>query len=532
MQAKRVALPAQATDRLGRLALWLLLTWFYTAGNGFPFYYHTDEPSKVAQVLQGERNFYHPQLLLTATTGLLRLEGHARTPQQCVAAGRLASALFGAGAVVLLGTLAGWLRGRLAEITTIVLAGGNPLLFELAHYMKEDCAWEFGLAATLLTAAWLERRRDWPAAVVLGAAAGLATSGKYIGITTSLAAAVFVFLLPSAAGVKGAAGQPSRARLLAAMLGGFGLTFALVNWLVLTHPVQAWTGLLFELHRLRDLSAGSDRVWQGKYLHKLIKFTWPLPLLPAAGFVLRLLWVARRRPARSGSSGRFGGYNRTAWLGVFFWAGLFLILLFTPRIKDRYLLPVLLLTATGAALGLADLAAWIAARWGRRAGWAVGLVALFVTAAPQAPRLLDCWREFHADDHRDLAAFLRAHVPADAWLAHDHRVVLAREGERDRAAQNEVPQPAIAAVRYLPDLGTLEDFQRWGVRYFIVSREDYGSVLAEPAAAADPGLKARCEAFYGRLFASGKLLWERPYGQVLYLHPGLRVYYLPANREP
>ena len=508
------AVPGFALRLLPRVGGWLLLTWFYTCGNGFPYYYHTDEPSKVAQVLNGERNFYHPQLLLAATEGLLGLQvdqGAARTPQGCVAAGRLASALFGAGAAVLLGILAGWLRGPLGEIGALVLVGGNPLLFELAHYMKEDTAWEFGLAATLLAAAWLEQRRDWTAALVLGAAAGLATSGKYIGLTTSAAAAIFVWLLPRWV-TSGPGDLPSRGRLLAPMLLGFVSMFALVNWLVLAHPVQAWAGLLFELRRLRDLSAGSDHVLQWKYVHKLIRFAWPMPLLPAIGFILRLSWMTAR-PRNTLS----GGCNRTAWLGIVFWAGLFAMLLFTPRIKDRYLLPVLVLTAAGAALGIADGAAWVRIRRGTKAGWAAGLAALLLTAAPQWPALAQYWREFHSDDHRDLAAFLRANIPDDALLAHDHHVVLAR--------------PSIAATRYLSDLGTLEDFQRWGVRYFIVSREDYGSVLTEPPSRRDPELKARCEALYGRLFTSGKLLWERPYGRVLYLHPGLRVYYLGPEKK-
>ncbi len=49
------------------LALFCAALWLYTRHNSFPFYYHPDEPGKVAQIQKGTRNFHHPQLLLTAT---------------------------------------------------------------------------------------------------------------------------------------------------------------------------------------------------------------------------------------------------------------------------------------------------------------------------------------------------------------------------------------------------------------------------------------------------------------------------------
>ena len=50
------------------LATLLAGCWLYTRANTIPYYFHSDEPSKVTQVM-GERglNFKHPLLLMNGT---------------------------------------------------------------------------------------------------------------------------------------------------------------------------------------------------------------------------------------------------------------------------------------------------------------------------------------------------------------------------------------------------------------------------------------------------------------------------------
>lgn len=482
------------------ILLWVGLLIFYTRANTFPYYYHTDEPSKVTQVLADKRNFFHPQLLLIGSGAALSVSGQPRTAQNCVVAGRWTSAAFAAGAVVLLTLLAARLAGWAAGAMAAVFTGLHPLFFELAHYMKEDCAWLFGLAATLLAAAWVERRRTgWPAAV-LGAAAGVATSGKYIGVTALLASVAFVAFLP----------KGNRARLTLAVLGGFAVSFGLVNWLVIIHPAQAYTGLREELGRMRDIAEESSSLIQWRYLQKALKLTWPAPLLPAA---LTAGWVAWRARHERRAVER---------LNVCFALGFIALLLFTPRIKERYLLPVVGITGVLAAVGIARAGAALGPRWGRPA---MAMAALGA-AAVQAPDLAACWRDFHADPRADLVAFLRGQISPDAIIAHDWRTALTHGRAAAPGSRYDFPQPTLEATRYLADLGTLEDFRRWGVRYFVVTGEDYGSVLKASATPSNAALKKRCEAFYGGLFARGKLLWQVPRGRISYVRPDLSVYEL------
>src|SRR5947207_13447495 len=99
MAAQIPPLPRSWTGR--RVLLWqtLLITmcaallWFYTAHNRYPFFYHTDEPGKVRQVIDGTRNFHHPLLLITATDFVTRALRIQRTDQSVVVAGSWVSAV-------------------------------------------------------------------------------------------------------------------------------------------------------------------------------------------------------------------------------------------------------------------------------------------------------------------------------------------------------------------------------------------------------------------------------------------------------
>ena len=84
------------------LALFIGSLLLFTRDNGFSFSYHPDEDGKTFQIIQRERNFHHPLLLLNAVDLTVHLAGVPLTSQAVVVAGRWVSAAFAAGAVVAL----------------------------------------------------------------------------------------------------------------------------------------------------------------------------------------------------------------------------------------------------------------------------------------------------------------------------------------------------------------------------------------------------------------------------------------------
>src|SRR5688500_15198180 len=71
----------------------------FTRHQDFPYLYHTDELSKVEQVILQRYNFHHPLLLLRSTEALIAATATPLSPQPVVEKGRLVSAIFAAIAV-------------------------------------------------------------------------------------------------------------------------------------------------------------------------------------------------------------------------------------------------------------------------------------------------------------------------------------------------------------------------------------------------------------------------------------------------
>jgi hypothetical protein len=131
-------------------ALFVLVAALFSRGNDFPFFYHTDEPGKVEQIIECRRNFHHPLLMLNSGSYALALSGMDRTYQNTAVAGRWVNALFAAGAVVVFSALALKWGGPVAALGAGTLLLLEPNLFDAAHYMKEDPALIFGLSCFLL----------------------------------------------------------------------------------------------------------------------------------------------------------------------------------------------------------------------------------------------------------------------------------------------------------------------------------------------------------------------------------------------
>src|SRR5438874_7005689 len=102
---------------LALLAIFALSLFAYTRHNDFAFYDHPDEPGKVRQIRENDRNFHHPLLMLNATDLALRLSGVERTRQNIAVTGRWVSAVFASCTVVIFGLVAFYYYGAFASIS-------------------------------------------------------------------------------------------------------------------------------------------------------------------------------------------------------------------------------------------------------------------------------------------------------------------------------------------------------------------------------------------------------------------------------
>jgi hypothetical protein len=99
MERTIISLTGKFGQSLTLLALLALLLGAYTRNNNFPFYYHTDEPGKVSQIINGTRNYRHPLLLIDATDAAVGALQIQKAPQGVAHIGRCISALAAALAI-------------------------------------------------------------------------------------------------------------------------------------------------------------------------------------------------------------------------------------------------------------------------------------------------------------------------------------------------------------------------------------------------------------------------------------------------
>ena len=487
--------------------------WLYTRHNDFPSFYHPDEPSKAGQVIKNEFNFNHPMLLLQTTRLISWIRDSPRTQQPVTRDGRTASALFAAGAVACLVLLAAHLRSTLAGAAAGLLVLANSQFFELAHYMKEDPALAFGIAAFFLTLVrcWLEPstvRFVW-----LGVACALAVSGKYIGIVVLPLALLPVFFA-------------ARAKIfpVAGLVLGFLIVFAMLNYPMLGSWGSLRTNVGEEIEYVVKGHKGQTRsVPHGVYGKVFREATnpaiWVLLVVYYGGLIVR-----RRR------------VHPAEWTLALFPIAFVLMLSFSPKTHYRYFLPDTLLFCTlaalavfpltlpaglpksvrglsspifQAALGLVFLAALI------KSGWQVGKT----DAA------------FQNDARRNLVDFVRENIPADATIAQDKRVNLPNRNDPRHADSPYFLEQNILGKLFAADVGTMDELRARGIEYVAVSEGDYGRffLTTHKPRGGDQDDFGRRRAFYEQLFAEGRVVWECPAGDLQYLQPAIKVYQLPAQ---
>lgn len=312
----------------------------YLWHNQFPFFYHTDEPGKAEQIISGRFNYHHPLCLMNATQLAVHWAKIDIVPQSVVGVGRAISAvamMLAIAAIVLMGKRHyGWTFGLLAG----AIAGLHPILFEAAHFMKEDCCLLAGFTWTWLALDYFLEARSSGAAIFAGIAAGLAASGKLIGLTA------LVFTMATLAYWERRAPRNLFRHFICAVI-AFAAVFFAINYQLFFYPAEVGRGLTNEF--LRD-----DREWlqigPRDYFGRFLVHASPLLVAATSIYVIAFF---RKKTARQPID---------APLIVF--AFCYLALLSFARIgRDRYLIPVIGLSALFAVAGALFSAEWLHMRW-------------------------------------------------------------------------------------------------------------------------------------------------------------------------
>jgi len=510
----------RATALVILLGLFAGLLCFYTAHNSYPFFYHTDEPGKVRQVIDGTRNFHHPLLLISATDLATRALHIERTDQNVVVVGRWVSAVCAALAMAGVAVLVARRAGLVAGVTAEVLAGLHPVIFQSAHVMKEDCALLFGIVWAFCALDSFCARERISALVLTSIGCGVAVSGKYIGVLMLITAAVVVAIQsqgdrcshgPVARhGVDAPQGRGYSAlttlvmRLLV-LVAAAVITFAILNFQALLRPSFAFVAAGTEFDHMRHL--GKAHLLQTNYLPKLVRRA-GIPTLIAVAVCVWMLIVRRRRAT-------------TEWTMLGFSAAWLLLLSFTPLSKDRYLLPVLTLFFALAIIGLRWFLEWIGERAPRLPQLSILLLCCAGLAAVYLPKTFALQREFATDSRKQMIGWIRQNLPADAVIAHESRI-WPPPGATGVDGDFFIPQRRIEAQQFASEFQNIENLRALGATHVVVLGKFYRDLLEGAEV-----VPVRAEPqFYRALDDRAKLVWRVERGQDLYTHPELSVYEL------
>ncbi len=493
-----------------RLALWAVALFvatlvLHTQHNDFAWYYHPDEPGKVEQVL-GMRpwNFHHPMLLLASTKLAVTVSG-ATEPQTVVELGRAVSAIFTGISIVALSLLAYRLRGWLAAIAAGIALLLHHQLYELSHYMKEDPALLLGIAVTLLAVHVYEKSPGLGAALGVGAACGLAISGKYLGVLS------LAFAIPVLARHRRQATFTGATVAMIVVIVAVNFPL-LADWKTFSASFAKETKLVIEGQGQMTQSIPHSRYWS-IFLANTTPVIWVLLLVT--------IWVNARRRRE---------LTMVEWMIFAYPFAYAIALSFSPKDNDRYFLPATGVFTMLAAIGVTELGTL--SRDPRRT-LVIQVVAGLALILAQLPSwtkdrggLLRYQNAFQRDDTAELVAWLRQNVPPPAVIAKDDKVVLPdmeRRGEGDGAE----PLPnQILTGDYLADLGSIESLKTQGVTHVVITQSTYGKFdragLRPQEHAADAFQRRKM--FYTLLRRDFEPVKSWPRGTVIYLHPGLEVY--------
>ena len=515
---------APAARRAGlALALLVALAAFalFSMDSRFPGYYHVNEPDKGIQILKDERNFLHPLLMLTATDAVGLVLGAPESLQEAIQQGRIVSALAAAVGLAAL-SLIGWSAGGwLGAVAVALFTGTSYVLYESAHYMKEDAVFTLGIGLFLLALVGFARRPSAGRAIALGAACGLAISAKYVGGVFVPLALVAILRARAPRDLPGEGPQPRapwRRRLawMGLLLAALGLAVAAVNYRVFTEFERFERGFSTEWKhgvagQLPDVDVAPTPVPHLRYRRNLKQVT---PLILALALAGAVQALRRRGPEPElGLVAAFSGWN-------------LLVLSFSPLHSETYFLPVELGLRTLAGLmipGVRDLAFFAGRPRLRVLGVGAALLVPFVASLPPLGERVAAFRH----DYRvDLMRWMSTNLPADAVIAQDGKARIPTPDDwRFAGATMHGPQRVLFSRHLSTEWGSVEALRAKGVTHVIVAADDvrrYSRVRG--------GSTAR-RSFYEELAQDSTLLWKSPTHESwdTVLNPELYLYALPGG---
>ena len=472
------------------LLLFALCVFLLGSKLDFSGYVHADEPNKVHQITQDKYNFNHPLLMLNSVRLYAHLAGISDNYDRVIRAGRWSSVIFAALAVALLVLVTGRLHGVFIAVAAGTFVLTTPLFFELAHYFKEDPSLLFGVGLSLVAMQVYGEKPSHLRAALLGAACGVAASGKYAGL----------MVLPFAVYAVVAA---HRARDLGTLV-FFALgVFTLINLPMLSVP-ELWKSRVdLEVSRLQAPPLRNPRsIPHGVYFAIFRDQASPVILGLIAVYVASI-W---RRKFR---------LSPVEWSLLLLPAIYIAVLSFIPTTSDRYILPVSVLLACVAAAGLGPL---LGLKHGKY--WAGLLVAASV--AWQSPRLYAENLAFASRRHDEVLAFIEAKLPPSAVVLADNYQSLAPRQEENPTLKQRPLEPN----------ETLDTLRQSGVTHLLITSKRYPIFTPDnrKTSGLSPGEDEKMRELYAEIFSRCRLVFEWQEGAKKQLAPEFRLYELPKNQ--
>lgn len=457
----------------------------------FSGYVHADEPNKVHQITQDKYNFNHPLLMLHSVKLYAQAAGISGDYNSVILAGRWSSVVFSALAIALLVLVTGRLHGLLAGAAAGMLVLFTPLFFELAHYFKEDPALIFGISLSLLAIQLYGEKPSLGRATMLGAACGVAVSGKYAGL----------MIVPFA--VYAVLAARRRGDLLIMACSAFVL-FSLINLPMITSP-ELWKSRVdLEVSRLKATGVPNPRsIPHGDYFGVFYKHASPF-VVGLIAFYLFDMWKRRFL------------LSPTEWTILLLPALYLVVLSFIPTKSDRYILPASVLLACVAAGGLRPVRQL-------RHGKIAALLILAVALAWQAPKVYAENVAFASRRHADVLSHLQSQLPASANVLVDNYQSL---------EPSNTPQPVVKQ-RTLQPHETLESLVDEGFTHVLVTAKRYPVFAPDSrrASGLTPEQDEKMRKLYDDIFGRCRLLFEWKEGKKKQLEPEFRLYELPNRKN-
>jgi len=465
---------------------------FFSRHLDFTAYAHPDEPSKIAQIVERRHNLHHPLLLLNSARAIAEATGRHGDFEFVKLAGRWCSVIFSSLGVALLVLACGRLHGSFVAAAAGVFLVSNPMVFELAHYFKEDPALLFGIALSLVAMLVFSSQKTPWAAVFLGLASACAASGKFVGAMVVPFSIYIVWVC-----------SKNRRRDLTVMLAACALGFFAVNLPMIWDPGVAARSLKREVDSLTATKTHATEILpRGAFVsvpHSVYaKIYWQ-----SSNLVLAVLLVVYALDALHRRF-RVSPVERVFVIFTLFYI---LVLSCLSRPIERYFLPAAAILACLSAFGLVPI---LKQRYGKIA--ALLLIALSVIW--QVPRLIDEAQGFHQDHQREFSIFLEERLSPESVVMVDWRVY-GISTNRFRIVRKSVAHG-----------DTLESLRESGITHIAVTSKMYDAFFATPTPIKekDKSYLESVKSFYESLFDQGVLLREWKEGANSILARPLRIY--------